>query len=264
MGCNTNVLVAVILAFPAAARASSEFDGTWKTDLSSTIVSSRPDEFSLVNGTYQCVHGCHNNPRVPADGVDHAEGGSPFYDTIAVQVVNDRTVYEADKKGGHVVNERISSVSKDDRTLTIYYINSAETNGGPPMTGTITETRDGKAPQNGHAISGRWKQVGLTSSDNQLIWSMKLEGDQLTLKQATGQSYTAQLGGPDAPYFGDLGVTSVAVRKVGSHAIEEIDKKDGKVVSTTIMTVSADGKTLISKTSDKVSGQDTTWKATKQ
>jgi hypothetical protein len=79
----------------------------------------------------------------------------------------------------------------------------------------------------------------------------------------TGQSYTAKLDGTDAPYVGDPGTTSVSLKRIGD-AIEETDKRDGKVISVSKSTVSPDGKTMTSVVDDKLHGTTATYVAVKQ
>jgi hypothetical protein len=80
----------------------------------------------------------------------------------------------------------------------------------------------------------------------------------------TGQSYTAKLDGTEAPYKGDPGTTSVSVKKVDKNTIEETDKRDGKVISVSRMTVAADGKSMTIAWDDKLHGTTGEYVAVKQ
>src|SRR5260370_4271922 len=91
-------------------------------------------------------------------------------------------------------------------------------------------------------------------SDNGLAFTYKVDGDSLTMSNPTGQSYTAKLDGTDAPYKGDPGTTSVSVKRVDKNTIEETDKRDGKVITVSRMTVSADGKSMAIAFDDKLHG----------
>ena len=46
------ILLSAVLLLPAAALASSAFDGTWKTNLDSMKVTGKPDVYLLANGEY--------------------------------------------------------------------------------------------------------------------------------------------------------------------------------------------------------------------
>ena len=77
-------------------------------------------------------------------------------------------------------------------------------------------------------------------------------------------SYDAKFDGKDSPYKGDPGVTSVSLKKIDANTIEETDKRNGKVISVTRMTVSADGKTMKVETQDKLRGTSAKFEGKKQ
>lgn len=56
--------------------------------------------------------------------------------------------------------------------------------------------------------------------------------------------FKVKADGTDQPVSGHPYFDSVAIKVVSDHEIEETDKKDGKVVSTSTMSVSSDGNTL--------------------
>jgi hypothetical protein len=70
-----------------------------------------------------------------------------------------------------------------------------------------------------------------------------VSGDEITMTNPTGQSYTAKLNGTDAPVKGYPGYTSVSVKMIGKDTLLETDKRDSKVIGVFKMTVAADGKT---------------------
>ncbi|HEY6768560.1 MAG TPA: hypothetical protein VI386_27695 [Candidatus Sulfotelmatobacter sp.] len=80
----------------------------------------------------------------------------------------------------------------------------------------------------------------------------------------TGQSYTAKLDGTDAPFKGDPGTTSVSVKMSGKDTLEETDKRDGKTISISRMTVATGGKTAKIVFEDKLHGTTTSGNAMKQ
>src|SRR6202034_3611905 len=81
-------------------------------------------------------------------------------------------------------------------------------------------------------------------SDNSLLVTYKTDGDSLTMSEPTGQSYVAKLDGTEAPFNGDPGLTTVSVKRIDKNTIQETDKRDGKAMYVTQMTISADGKSL--------------------
>ncbi len=103
-----------------------------------------------------------------------------------------------------------------------------------------------------------------TVSDNGLMWTYKVNGDELSMNYPTGQSYTAKLNGPQAPFKGDPGVTSVAVKMMGKDTLEESDYRDGKLISVAKMVVAPDGKTMKLMVDDKLHGTKSEFTAMKQ
>jgi len=72
------------------------------------------------------------------------------------------------------------------------------------------------------------------------------------------------MNGPEAPYKGDPGTTSVSVKSMEKNTVEETDKRDGKVINVNKMTVAADGKTMNIVSEDKLHGRTSRFVATKQ
>ena len=104
------VLVALLL-LPTVAAAQSPFDGTWKADLSSAKFAEKPETILLKSGRYVCST-CVPAIDVTADGTDQ-KVGAPYFDTLAVKVVDARTVQFVYKKDGKVVQEMTSTLAAD-------------------------------------------------------------------------------------------------------------------------------------------------------
>jgi len=254
-------LLAVSATLPLMAQ--SAFNGTWKADLGSYQPPTKPDEYLLKDGMYECKT-CVPPYKIKADGTDQPVKGHPYFDTVAIKVVDDHTIEETDKKAGKIVTTSKTVVSANGNTSSWEFSDSSDSSGAP-VTGNGQSTRVGKQPAGSHAISGSWRTSKLENmSDNGLQITYKVEGDTLSMSTQTGQSYTAKLDGTEARYNGDPGTTSVQVRSKGKNTIEEIDKRDGKVVSVAKMTVSDDGKTMHIDFQDKLHGTSSTITATKQ
>jgi hypothetical protein len=255
--------VLMSLFMPVLAMAQSAFDGTWKVDISKAQMPQKPDVYLLQNGMYHCKT-CVPPVDVKADGQDQKVTGHPYYDTVSIKVVDDRTIEETDKKDGKTVTTAKTMVSADGNTATFEFSDSSATN-GDPVTGKGELIRVAKGPAGSHATSGSWRTSKLDSvSDNGLAITYKVEGGSLTMTSPTGQSYTAKLDGTDAPYKGDPGTTSVSVKSLGKNAIQETDKRDGKVTSVARITVAADGKTMTVAVDDKLHGSTAQFVAVKQ
>jgi len=249
---------------PNLASAQSAFDGTWKIDMNNVDFSKKPDVYLLQNGMYACKT-CTPPYNIKADSTDQPVTGHPYFDSVAIKVVSDREIDETDKKNGKTVTTSTTTISPDGKTATFTFIDSSDTNGGPPVTGKGESILVLKGPAGSHAASGSWRLTKIEGmSDNATIWSYKVEGDSLTMTARTGQTYTAKLDGTEAPMMGDPGVSSVSVKMMGKNTLEETDKRDGKPISVFTFTVSADGKTAKASALDKLTNRTTAFNAIKQ
>lgn len=245
------------LLMPTLAVAQSAFDGTWKFDMNTENFSKKPDVFLLQNGMYECKT-CAPPYKIKADGSDQPVSGHPYYNTEAIKIVSDHEIEVTDKKDGTVVTTSTSTVSSDGKTLTFTFSDSSNTNGGPPVTGKGEATRVAEGPAGSNAISGSWRTTKIEGlSENATTLTFKVNGDEITMTNPTGQSYTAKLGGADAPMKGDPGITSVSVKMIGKDTLEETDKRDGKVIGILKMKLASDGKTAKGSYDDRLSNRTT-------
>jgi hypothetical protein len=260
------MLVAVpgaLMFTPSGFAQQSPFEGTWKIDMNKIQYSQKPDVYLLNDGMYSCTS-CTPPYTVKADGTDQSVSGHPYYDTVAITVVNDHEIKETDKKDGKIVTTVDVLVSNGGKTATYTFVDSSDTNGGAPINGKGVATLTMKGPPGSHAVSGSWREDKMESlSDNAIAWTYKVAGDQVTMTNPTGQSYTATFNGPDAPMKGDPGIDAVSVKKMGS-TLEEVDKHDGKVVGTMRVTVAADGKTAKASYTDTRQNRTTHFDAVKE
>jgi hypothetical protein len=255
--------LAILLLMPVLASAQNAFDGTWKIDLSKAEFPKKPDVYLLQNGMYQCKT-CVPPIDIKADGQDQKVTGHPYFDSMAIKVVNDHEIEETDKKNGKTVATSTTTVSSDGNTVMFSFSDSSNTN-ADPVTGKGEEIRVAKGPAGSHAISGSWRTTKLENmSDNGLMWTYKVSGDELTMTTQTGQSYTAKLNGEQAPMKGDPGTTSVSVKMMGKSTLEETDYRDGKAISVAKIVVAPDGKTMKLMVDDKLHGTKSEFTAMKQ
>lgn len=251
----------ITLFLPALALAQSAFDGTWKVDLSKVQAPSKPISISLKNGMYHC--NCSTPPiNVKADGQFHSVSGHPGYDMVAVKVVDDHSVQETDKKAGKVVATDTSTVSADGKTMTDEF---TDYSGTAPVSGKITSERVSRAPAGGHAIAGKWRIKDYNHiSDSGLTFTYKVDGDTVTESSPTGDSWTAKINGPAAPYHGNPAISTVTLKKMGKNGLQRTYRHDGKIISVADMTVSSDGKTMKGVLHNKQQGTTMTMVADKQ
>ena len=260
------VVIATLALFslPLLCSGQDFLNGTWKVDLNQVAWPKKPDVMLLTGGMYACET-CVPPVKVKADGSDQPVTGSPYFDTMAIEVVNDHQVKETDKKNGQVVGTSTSTVSSDGNTLTFEFSDSSASNGGPPVTGKGTETRVATGPAGSHVISGSWRMSNLENiSDNGVTVSYEFKGNELTFTSPTGMSYAAKLDGSDAPVKGNPGVTTVSVQMLGKDTLQETYKRDGKPISVVKSTVNADGKTIHVVNLDKLQDRTTEFTLAKQ
>jgi len=233
-----------------ASASAGGIDGTWKADLATVQIDSKPDQLLLQDGKYSCST-CAPPLEVAADGAFHPVTGRAYSDAFSVKADDDHNVTMTSQKDGKVMEVDKLSVSDDGKTLTTSFTDSSVPN--KPVTGSYTETRVADAPKGAHAISGSWKMDKYNDvSDEALTTTFALNGDTLHMSSPTGQSYDAKLDGTAAPINGDKGGTTASVKKTGDNVYQETDTLKGKVVG--VMTTTVDGDTLHVVSENKLSG----------
>lgn len=244
---------------PSASGAEAAFNGTWKIDAAQTRFSPKPETFYIGNGWYHCTS-CDPEMVVKADGTDQPVKDEP-YDTMSVKIVDDHTIQLIGKKDGNVVFDQTRTVSKDGKILTVK-ITSHPKDGGSPITTEATAKRIGIVPTDVQATSGKWQIEKFDQSSNGLTFTYKVNGEDVTMTDPTGQSYTATLDGSEVPMKGTYGKMTVSLKKVGPDTIEETDKLNGKETDVSKMTVHGSTMTIVD--TSQPSGRTSTFVAHKE
>lgn len=240
--------LALVLLAPAMALAQSALSGTWKTDPASIHDTGKPIVITLKDGMFHCS--CSNpSYTVKTDGEDHHVTGHPHFDTVAVKLIDDRTLQQTLKKDGKPVQTLTVTASADGQDATEEFTNEIGTSA---VTGKVDLVKVAKAPAGSHLLAGSWKMKHFDKlSDNALAFTYKVDGDRVDFSTPTGDSYDAVVDGKAAPYQTKMGASgSMTVKKQGKDGLSETYTRDGKVLSTTTLTVSADGKSLKSVSHD--------------
>src|SRR5690349_17458110 len=166
-----------------AAAGADPINGTWKTDLASVKIDTKPDQLLLKGGQFTCPT-CTPPIAVAADGAFHPVD-RPYADHMSVKVDDDHNVTRTNQKGGKTTYTQKFSVSPDGNTLTV---NFSDVSGAKPVTGTYTEARAAPAPAGAHAISGSWKGNPPTNvSDEGLTVTISADNDMLHVSSPAGQ-----------------------------------------------------------------------------
>ena len=253
----------VVALVPAVSTAQTEFDGTWKTDPGKVTFSTKPVVLSFKDGKYECKS-CVVKANVKSDGADQKVEGSPYFDSLAVKIIDKNTVEMVSKIGGKQNGWSKRVVSADGNSMTLEYKNVSQAN-GEVTTGKTTYKRVDKDPAGTNAVSGSWLPTKIDSrTDNAMMVTYKSAGNVMNMSTPTGESYGAKMDGSDSPMKGDPGVTTVAVKVVGKNVLEEVDKRDGKVVNISKMTVDASGKTAKVEWENKLANTNGSYVMVKQ
>ena len=253
--------LALALLVPACALAQSAFDGTWKLDATTVHQSGgEPMTISLENGMYHC--NCHPPIAVKADGQDHPVKGHDGFDAVAIKVVDDHTIERTYKKDGKVISEDTITVAADGNTATEEF---NDNDGSDHASGKGVLKRVAKGAAGSNSVAGSWRLDHVDSgSGNVFDPTYKIDGETVT-STAGGDSYTAKLGGKAVPNMvNGKADGTVSVKMLGKNTLRETYAKDGKVTSTSTMTISADGKTMKMVNRDMKSGVTTTMTHNKQ
>lgn len=249
---------ALVLAMPGLAMAAA-IDGTWKASTDSAQAPKKPDVYVITAKDYTCKT-CTPAFSVPVDGNYHPVKGNPYFDSVAIRLTSN-SVTEMDFRKGKQVATSTTTISSDGKTATTVFEDSSAST--TPVKGAVVlrKVAGGKAGE--HPASGSWQAVAYSGfSDNGLTVTYKTQGDSLTMTTPTGQSYSAKLGGPAAPYKGDPGTDTVTV-KLDGKSLVETDLRAGKPVTVITSTPSADGKSLAVTVENKLKGTSVSFNAKK-
>jgi hypothetical protein len=250
----------VLLSTGVLCRAQSPFDGTWRLNPDTAKFSPKPFTEYTSQGWFHCIS-CEPPYDIAADGQDHPVSGHP-YNAVNMTLVDGHTVKIVYKKDGKVTGEELDSISADGKTMTSVTSNYAAN--GQVTHATMKLKRVGALRPGVHTTSGNWVPLNFTDTENDLLTSYQTHGDELTMTDPLGDSYTAKFDGGDYPYKGNYGVNAVSLRKIDAHTIEETDKRDGTVVGVAKMTVSPNGKSMTIVVHDPRNDTTSTFTATKK
>jgi hypothetical protein len=97
-----------------------------------------------------------------------------------------------------------------------------------------------------------------------LLETFKGSGDEMTMTDPTGLSWTAKFDGKVSPVKGSYGSDSVSLKQINDRTIEVSYTRGGKLIEVDKMTVSADGKTMTTVSESKLTGRVSTFESTKE
>jgi hypothetical protein len=235
-----------LLVFPALCSAQSAFDGVWRPDPERP---SHPEtEIAvLAKGEYQCPS-CMPPYSVKADGHDQPLAGNPYYDSIKIAIIDDRTVTKTGKKDGKVAMDTRVTVSADGASKT--EVQTLTGMAPVPIELTAKFSRVSKGAPGSHLISGGWRMIEMEVSNHAEDTTFKVSGGALSMSDRMGRSFIAKLDGTPAPYKGSDEFNGVSLKLIDERTIEESDLKDGKVVKISRWVLAPDGESIHARFDD--------------
>jgi hypothetical protein len=246
------------LLLPVAALAGTGFDGTWKTNMESMKMTGKPLVLLLAGGEYTCSS-CNPPYTVKADGAEHKVTGQTYFDTAKVKVTGPNSAEIVLKQGSKEIVRFSDTVSADGTMFTSKVTNHE---GARTVTDELTVKRVAAAPANSHPLSGSWLEQQHVGGDlGTVLYRMTADGFQ---RSWNGQSYDAKFDGKQYPVAGDLGKTTVSLKKLDDDTVEETDHRQGKVVDEIRLALAKDGNTITVIDKDITHGQTVTYTLTKQ
>jgi hypothetical protein len=228
--------------------AASVFDGTWRAEYPQKFDPQRkPDELELQNGLYICKS-CDPPYSLAADGTDHPVAGDPEFNTRSVAIVNQWVVTKSAKGSGSVSVISRCTVSEDGLRLT--ELQTISGMAPKPFVIRMRSTRVAPGPSGSHVLSGSWHRVDFDMPNNEEDTALHVKGNTLSMSDGMGRSFTAKLDGTKAPYTGSPEFSSVSVKLIDSHTLQESDLRGDQVVKISRWSIDPDGVTMHARFDD--------------
>lgn len=235
-----------LLLLPAFCLAQSAFDGTWRPEPQRP---SHPpiETAALVNDEYECST-CVPPYKVKADGQDQPLHGNPYFDTIAIAIIDARTISKIGKKDGRVTADTKVVISADGAAKT--EIQTLIGMAPVPVELTAKFSRVSAGKPGSHLVSGGWQMTEMDVSNHVEDTTFMVSGGALAMTDRMGRSFTAKFDGTPAPYKGSDEFNGVSLKLIDPLTIEESDLKDGKVVKISRWALAPDGQTIHARFDD--------------
>lgn len=241
------------VAFTSPAAAQSVFNGEWVLDLSSAQLSDKPFTVTLKDGQFTC-DSCVPSYTVPADGAFHPVTNQTSLDEASVTIIDPRTMRMVERLHGQVTRDETDVASPDGATLTYTVVTGGATSG--KTTKEIgTQARAGAADPAAHLTSGAWRTTKIADPGaQQTSFTITINGDAITQRSSTGQSFVAEIGGGFVSISGTAIPGEVSVARDGPRSLTETYRRQGQIGLVRKLTVLADGKTLAITNDNKLLG----------
>jgi hypothetical protein len=231
---------------PGLGLAQNAFNGTWRPEPQKPT-HEKPQMAVLSLGEYDC-QSCTPPYKVTVDGHDQPVAGNPYYDTIAITVVDDRNIVRTAKKAGKVVMYTKEAVAPDGLSKT--EVQTLLDMAPVPIELTAKSSRVSAGPPGTHAVSGTWQMTEMDVSNHAEDTTFKVSGGALSMTDRMGRSFTAKFDGTLTAYKGSDEFDRVSLKLIDERTIEESDWKNGKVLKISRWALAPDGLTMHARFDD--------------
>lgn len=253
-----SVALLLLPLFPSVSRSQSPFDGTWVIDTSKNenLANEKPTTFLLSDGVFRS-----GDKVLKANGRDQKVPATGYWDTISVRIVDDHTVEVTSKKAGKPLFTETDTVSPDGSTLTQVVKDTTE---AEAVNFENLYARVRPAPPGAHVLSGTWKVFKQSRSENSTIITYKCTSQGFSAETPLGERFDAKFDGTFYLIEDDPAHTMVSVKLINPYTVEQINKRDGKVVFVVRLEITPDGKTIHASSESKADGSVKTWELHKK
>ncbi|KPF53442.1 hypothetical protein IP65_13845 [Novosphingobium sp. AAP1] len=249
-------LSAVALLCAASSTSAAEqsvFNGEWVLDLSSAQLSNKPFTVTVKDGQFTC-DSCVPSYTIPADGAFHPVARQTSLDEASVTIIDPRTMRMVERLRGRVVHDETDVASPDGATLTYTVVIGGATSGKTTKE-TGVQVRTGTADPAAHLTSGAWRTTTIADpSAEKTRFTITVNGNVMSQRNSTGQSFAATIGGGFVPISGTDIPGEVSVTRDGPRTLIETFRRQGQIGIVRTLTVLADGKTLAISNDNKLLG----------
>jgi hypothetical protein len=259
------ILLALLLFSPIASFAQSPFDGTWITDTNAMELPQKPAVYLLSKGMLSWAGREIKSNGIKADGNDQKVPETGHWDTISVRILDDHAVEIIAKKAGKTMLTEIDTVSPDGSTLTQMAKVTIE---AQAVTVETLSKRVGQGPAGSHVLSGSWRAYKVSRSRNGYVVQYRCTTDGFSAETPFSEKFAAKFDGKDYRIEdrseGDPAYTMVSVKLLSPSTVEQMNKRDGKVVGVLRLTVAPDGETIHATYENKETNTTASYEMRKQ
>lgn len=212
---------------------NSPWNGSWKADPSSMKLDSASFTIAVNADGYTVTTGSEKGHKIICNGQPNA----PHNGTVTTCTKSGDSYDLENSRDGKVVSKSSVSLSSDgkmlDRTIDV-----TPTDGSSPF----TIKTHAKRVSGGPGMSGVWKEVGFTESQDTGVLTIQVNGDSIDFKETDNDKpITAKLDGTPTK-FGDR---TVSIKLDGPHTLKVTYRgSDGKVQRANTFVLSPSGKTI--------------------